>query len=293
MRASVGEEGNERALTRLCVVLGCGEGWSVGFGRGGFDGGDVGFDGVQEGLAGGHVEGRRDDVWLRLMNVSFSFTAAESLSLPFEHDEDDVLAPLSFPHYVRLSSSMFHISTDRLAGLDTMILKITAPSKVPTLIPHHSLHHDTYRIPVRKLKKQKPHREARPPLADKTASNNLVCNSTTPFRPPVHLPPFRLPARLIQRVPCTCTLFLPQARSSSSPPMIPLLHVFRVHPIYPPSAPSLLSPRLRPSSCRRSSISLPSPLTRLQIPPLVVRPPLFQHLSSFAPLPPQLLPHAM
>ncbi|KAG8219963.1 hypothetical protein J3R82DRAFT_968 [Butyriboletus roseoflavus] len=67
---------------------------------------------------------------------------------------------------------MFHFSTDRLAGLDTMILKITTP-KVPTLIPNHTVHHDTY-VPVRKLKKQKPQRETRPPLADKTASNNLA-----------------------------------------------------------------------------------------------------------------------
>ncbi|KAF8559259.1 hypothetical protein OG21DRAFT_1480644 [Imleria badia] len=67
---------------------------------------------------------------------------------------------------------MFHFSADRLAGLDTMILKISAPPKVPTLIPNH--HHDTYKIPVRKLKKQKLLCETRTPLADKTASNNLA-----------------------------------------------------------------------------------------------------------------------
>lgn len=70
---------------------------------------------------------------------------------------------------------MFHFSTDRLAGLDTMILRITTPQKVPTLIPNPSLAHDT-QIPARK----QPYRETRPPLADKTASNNLVCNSTAP-----------------------------------------------------------------------------------------------------------------
>ncbi|KAG6381346.1 hypothetical protein JVT61DRAFT_5756 [Boletus reticuloceps] len=75
---------------------------------------------------------------------------------------------------------MFHLSTDRLAGLDTMILKITTPQKVPMLIPNHTLPHDTYRIPARKLKKQKPHRETRTPLADKTASNNLAARPHHP-----------------------------------------------------------------------------------------------------------------
>ena len=50
MTASVGEGGDEKALTRLCVALGCGERWwSVRFGRG-----IVGLDVVQEGLAGAH-----------------------------------------------------------------------------------------------------------------------------------------------------------------------------------------------------------------------------------------------
>lgn len=123
-----------------------------------------------------------------------SVDTCSSLSLHDEHDEGSILPhSLSFLSfflscsYTRLSSPMFHFSTDRLAGLDTMILEITTPPKVPTLIPSHSIHHDTY-IPGRKLRKQKPHRETRPPLADKTASNNLVCNSTTPFRTHVHLP---------------------------------------------------------------------------------------------------------
>ncbi|KAF8140084.1 hypothetical protein EV363DRAFT_1499371 [Boletus edulis] len=61
-----------------------------------------------------------------------------------------------------------------------MILKITTPPKVPMLIPNHTLPHDTYRIPARKLKKQKPHRETRTPLADKTASNNLTARPHHP-----------------------------------------------------------------------------------------------------------------
>lgn len=52
-----GKRANDRALTRLCVVWGCGKGWSVGLGRGAFKGRDVGLDGVQEGLASAHVGG--------------------------------------------------------------------------------------------------------------------------------------------------------------------------------------------------------------------------------------------
>ncbi|KIK98790.1 hypothetical protein PAXRUDRAFT_636619 [Paxillus rubicundulus Ve08.2h10] len=70
---------------------------------------------------------------------------------------------------------MFHFSTERLAGLDNMILKITAPSKLPTIISHHTLDHDPY-IKVKKVKKSKPQRASRPPLADKTSSNNVALN---------------------------------------------------------------------------------------------------------------------
>ena len=176
---------------------------------------------------------------------------------------------------------MFHFSADRLAGLDTMILKISAPPKVPTLIPND--HHDTYRIPVRKLRKQKPHRDTRTPLADKTAS---VCNSTTPSPRPF-ISPFRRLARFIRRVPCSYTLFPPRARQFYSPQMILL------HQTYPRSVPSLPFPRLPACSCPPFSISLPSPLHRLQIRPLAVHPPRFLHPPSFASLLLQSLPHAV
>lgn len=173
MAVSAGEEGNEKAPTRLCVALGCGEGLSVWFGRDTLE--IVGLDVVQERLASAHV-----DSGVIVTNLACSakrvlfFVDTCTLSL---HDED-VLLPHSFQHHARLFPSMFHFSTDRLAGLDTMILKITTPQKVPTLIPNHTLDHDTH-LPPRK-RKQKPYREIRAPLADKTASNNLVCNSTTP-----------------------------------------------------------------------------------------------------------------
>jgi hypothetical protein len=181
--------------------------------------------------------------------------------------DDAVRLPTLFPKLHSLFS-MFHFSTDRLAGLDSVILKITASPKVPTLIPSHSLNHDT--IPARKLRKQK---SPRPPLADKPASNNLVCNPTTPS-PPLHVS-FR---RSIRRVPCSYTLFPPRARPISR---IPLLHVF---PVHPSSDPSLPSPSLPPSSCHPFSISPPSPFHRLQIRPLAVQPPLFPHPLSYASL---------
>ena len=56
MTASVGEEGSERALTRLCVALGGGERWPVRFGRGPFE--IVGLDVVQERFAGAHDNGQ-------------------------------------------------------------------------------------------------------------------------------------------------------------------------------------------------------------------------------------------
>lgn len=145
---------------------------------------------------------------------------------------------------------MFHFSTDRLAGLDTtMILKITTPPTVPTLIPSHSFDHDMYKIPVRK---QKAHRETRTPLTDK---NNLVCNSTTPS-PPIHLS-FRRPARFIRRAPCSYTL-------SARPIYSPLLLSFRL------SVLSLPSPRLPLSSYPPFLISQPGPLDPSQICPLTV-----------------------
>lgn len=165
---------------------------------------------------------------------------------------------------------MFHFSTDRLAGLDNMILKITPPQKVPMLIPNRSLHDTT----VKKLKKQK-RQEIRPPLADKTASNNLVCN-TTSHPPRLFISPFSLPARRVQRTPCSYTL-LP-------PPKIHLFHM-SIHQTCFLSVPSLPSLPLPPSSCRRSSISLPNPLTLRQIHLLTARLLLFLHLPSFASLP--------
>ncbi|KAF9243946.1 hypothetical protein BU15DRAFT_59771 [Melanogaster broomeanus] len=61
----------------------------------------------------------------------------------------------------------------RLAGLDNMILKISAPSKLPTILSNHTLDHDPC-INAKKLKKCKPQRANRPPLADKTSSNQAA-----------------------------------------------------------------------------------------------------------------------
>ncbi|KIJ68245.1 hypothetical protein HYDPIDRAFT_106404 [Hydnomerulius pinastri MD-312] len=54
-----------------------------------------------------------------------------------------------------------------------MILKISAPSKIPTIISNRTLDHDPY-INVKKVKKPKTQRASRPPLADKPSSNNMA-----------------------------------------------------------------------------------------------------------------------
>lgn len=61
---------------------------------------------------------------------------------------------------------MFHYS-GRLAGLDEMILKIGAPSKIASAVSTCTLDGEPY-LKVRKVKKRKAQRASRPPLADKT-----------------------------------------------------------------------------------------------------------------------------
>lgn len=61
---------------------------------------------------------------------------------------------------------MFHYS-GRLAGLDEMILKISAPSKIASAVSTCTLDGEPY-LKVRKVKKRKAQRVSRPPLADKT-----------------------------------------------------------------------------------------------------------------------------
>ncbi|KAH0838459.1 hypothetical protein J3R83DRAFT_6770 [Lanmaoa asiatica] len=153
---------------------------------------------------------------------------------------------------------MFHFSTDRLAGLDTMILKITAPPKVPTLIPNHSLHHDTY-IPVRKLKKQNTRRGTRPPLADKTASNNLAPR-----------PPHPTSSMFLHTLSTAGEVMLLSPKDSSSPrvPCSPDIPSFRPLPPLPSAStlqlPSFLNfstqsfPSLVDPPPRRSTASLPA-----------------------------------
>ncbi|KAG1755093.1 uncharacterized protein EDB91DRAFT_272837 [Suillus paluster] len=67
---------------------------------------------------------------------------------------------------------MFHYS-GRLAGLDDMVLKISAPSKVASAVSNCALDGEPY-LKVRKVKKRKAQRACRPPLADKTLVNNAV-----------------------------------------------------------------------------------------------------------------------
>lgn len=71
---------------------------------------------------------------------------------------------------------MFHYS-GRLAGLDEMILKIGAPSKITSAVSTCTLDGEPY-LKVRKVKKRKAQRTSRPPLADKTLPtvNYAVCN---------------------------------------------------------------------------------------------------------------------
>lgn len=61
---------------------------------------------------------------------------------------------------------MFHYS-GRLAGLDEMILRISAPSKIASAVSTCTLDGEPY-LKVRKVKKRKAQRVSRPPLADKT-----------------------------------------------------------------------------------------------------------------------------
>lgn len=61
---------------------------------------------------------------------------------------------------------MFHYS-GRLAGLDEMILKISAPSKIASTVSTCTLDGEPY-LKVRKVKKRKAQRASRSPLADKT-----------------------------------------------------------------------------------------------------------------------------
>lgn len=61
---------------------------------------------------------------------------------------------------------MFHYS-GRLAGLDEMILKISAPSKIASAVSTCTLDGEPY-LKVRKAKKRKAERAFRTPLADKT-----------------------------------------------------------------------------------------------------------------------------
>ncbi|KAG2146555.1 uncharacterized protein EDB93DRAFT_1337543 [Suillus bovinus] len=63
---------------------------------------------------------------------------------------------------------MFHYS-GRLAGLDEMILKISAPSKFTSAVSTCNLDGEPY-LKVKKVKKRKAQRVSRPPLADKTLS---------------------------------------------------------------------------------------------------------------------------
>ncbi|KAG1757382.1 hypothetical protein EDB19DRAFT_33062 [Suillus lakei] len=67
---------------------------------------------------------------------------------------------------------MFHYS-GRLAGLDEMILKISAPSKIASAVSTCTLDGEPY-LKVRKVKKRKAQRAYRPPLTDKTLVNNAL-----------------------------------------------------------------------------------------------------------------------
>lgn len=73
---------------------------------------------------------------------------------------------------------MFHYS-GRLAGLDEMVLKISAPSKIASAVSTCTLDGEPY-LKVRKVKKRKAERAFRPPLADKTL---LAVNHTLPHAP--------------------------------------------------------------------------------------------------------------
>lgn len=72
---------------------------------------------------------------------------------------------------------MFHFSKDRLAGLDNIILKISLPSKVPSVIPNCPISHERY-LEVEKTPRRKSRVVARVALGDKTNSNSVPTNTT-------------------------------------------------------------------------------------------------------------------
>jgi len=71
---------------------------------------------------------------------------------------------------------MFHYSGGRLASLDDMVLKISAPSKVTSAISKCALDSEPY-VKVKKVQKRKARRTCRPPLTDKTFVNNAVAGT--------------------------------------------------------------------------------------------------------------------
>ncbi|KAH7924875.1 hypothetical protein BV22DRAFT_1195602 [Leucogyrophana mollusca] len=195
---------------------------------------------------------------------------------------------------------MFHYP-DRLAGLDDMVLQINTPlNTLSSAVSKRGLDDQPY-INVKKVKTRKGRRASRPPLADKTISNNITthaqsqakttcgeeltesqdgkdCNTTSrsrarqpksgdhPFKP---LPP----------VPSASTLQLPSflnfSSQSSIRPAVPLLQ--QSSPALPPSI--LFQPSSAPrTTSRRRVVVRKSDHKKVHDEPLFI--PAFHHPNS-------------
>lgn len=100
----------------------------------------------------------------RRLFYSLQRAASSSLSLLFS---------LSYPR----RSFMFHFSSDRLAGLDNILLRISIPSRLPSAAPNRPAALDPCANTVENLINRKSKSQAsRVPLGDRTHTSNIVCN---------------------------------------------------------------------------------------------------------------------
>ncbi|KAG6333606.1 hypothetical protein ID866_5477 [Astraeus odoratus] len=160
---------------------------------------------------------------------------------------------------------MFHFSTDRLAGLDNMILKITAPSKLPSVIPNHSFQHRPS-ANGRKLVKRKPPGSTRVPLGDKTNVDSIPTDALLQEEKPSTVlldVPSCIPNEPMAVPPCEVKLSFVDGDSFRPLPPLP-----SASPLHVPSFLDLAtsSSTLSTSSIQASTSSAPTALL-FRVPP--------------------------
>ncbi|KAG1867863.1 hypothetical protein DFJ58DRAFT_723735 [Suillus subalutaceus] len=188
---------------------------------------------------------------------------------------------------------MFHYS-GRLAGLDEMVLKISAPSKIASAVSTCTLDGEPY-LKVRKVKKRKAERAFRPPLVDKTlpavnhASIQLphapskiqrksLEKSVAVEKPPEeqqNLVPPNQPVTRINRSRCNIESFrpIPPLPSASTLQLPSFLNFSTTHSLTSPlpanQCPTSHPPaewlfvKLRTQSCMKDRIGFPPSTTRI------------------------------